>query len=133
MYWGGGAGHVAISDGAGNIYTTDLGGTGTVTKQSAALVKSKWGKPYLGWADPYFQGKLAATITGSGTNSLGGSTPASGGGTTATAGGISQGFLAAFLAPFTGFLKIALWGLEAAGGAALMVIGGFMVLKGNSE
>jgi hypothetical protein len=61
MFWGGGQGHVAISDGAGNIYSTDIGGQGTVTKVPASTISSKWGKPYLGWTIPYFQGQSGTT------------------------------------------------------------------------
>lgn len=61
VFWGGGDGHVAISDGAGNVYSTDIGGPGTVTRVPLSTISQKWGKPYLGWSDPYFSGQSTAT------------------------------------------------------------------------
>lgn len=61
VFWGGGDGHVAIADGAGNVYSTDISGAGTVTKVPLSTVSSKWGKPYLGWSTPYFSGQTTST------------------------------------------------------------------------
>lgn len=56
LFWGVGQGHVAISDGAGGAWSIDISGPGTVTRVPAALITSRWGKPYLGWSTPVFQG-----------------------------------------------------------------------------
>jgi hypothetical protein len=61
MFWGGGAGHVAISDGQGGIITTDMPAPGQVSRQQASVVSSNWGKPYLGWSQPIFQGQVGQT------------------------------------------------------------------------
>lgn len=55
MFWGGGQGHVAIADGIGGIFSTDISGTGTVSRVPWTLIGQRWGKPYLGWTVPYFQ------------------------------------------------------------------------------
>lgn len=55
-FWGGGHGHIAISDGAGSVWSTDISGAGTVTKVPLSRIASAWGKPYLGWGRPIFQG-----------------------------------------------------------------------------
>lgn len=55
-FWSGGHGHVAISDGLGGIWSTDIGGAGTVSRVPLSRVASLWGKPYLGWGEPVFQG-----------------------------------------------------------------------------
>lgn len=60
MFWQGGSsgdGHVAISDGAGGIYSTDIGGAGTVSHVPASAISQKWGLGYLGWTPPIFQGQ----------------------------------------------------------------------------
>jgi hypothetical protein len=57
MFWGGGYGHVAISDGQGGIYSTDIPSAGNVGHVQASYVSRVWGKPYLGWSTPYFQGQ----------------------------------------------------------------------------
>lgn len=56
MFWGIGFGHVAISDGQGGCWSIDISGPGTVTRVPASTIITKWGKPYLGWTVPYFQG-----------------------------------------------------------------------------
>lgn len=61
MFWGGGAGHVAISDGQGGIYSTDMPSTGDVGHVPASTISKQWGKPYLGWSLPYFNG-LGANV-----------------------------------------------------------------------
>lgn len=57
MFWGGGAGHVAISDGHGGIFSTDYPTSGMVSHVDAGVISGKWGKPYLGWSVPVFQGQ----------------------------------------------------------------------------
>jgi hypothetical protein len=56
LFWGIGQGHVAISDGVGGCWSIDISGPGTVTRVPASMITTKWGKPYLGWSTPYFQG-----------------------------------------------------------------------------
>jgi hypothetical protein len=64
LFWGIGQGHVAISDGAGGAWSIDISGAGTVTRVPAGLITSRWGKPYLGWSTPVFQGiEWTGTIT----------------------------------------------------------------------
>lgn len=75
MFWGGGAGHVAISDGKGGIVSTDMPSPGTVSDQPASTPSTSWHKPYLGWSEPYFQGQAGTTgNTYTGPGSIGGST-----------------------------------------------------------
>ena len=65
MFWGGNQdGHVAISDGSGGIFSTDIGGQGTVSHVPSSEISSKWGLQYLGWSPPIFQSGAAGT-TGS--------------------------------------------------------------------
>lgn len=54
-FFGGGDGHVMISIGGGKFVSTDIGGKGTLTVTTIAAIKSAWGKPYLGWTEPWFQ------------------------------------------------------------------------------
>lgn len=65
VYWieqsGSGAGHVALSQGNGMIYSTDISGNGTVSSVPLSEINQKWGLRYLGWASPYFQGKAGTT------------------------------------------------------------------------
>lgn len=73
MFWGGGQGHVAISDGKGGIYTTDMPSRGNVSLQPADSPSSVWHKPYLGWSIPVFNGQTGTTgaaYSGPGTASL---------------------------------------------------------------
>lgn len=58
VFWGGGAGHVAISDGNGYVYSTDQPSQGNVGHVPLSAITQGWGKPYLGWADPYFGGQV---------------------------------------------------------------------------
>ncbi len=51
VYWGEGAGHVAISAGNGMVYTTDYPQRGSVGLAPIAAITSNWGKPYLGWSE----------------------------------------------------------------------------------
>lgn len=61
-YWGGGAGHVALSAGDGTVYSTDIGGAGTVTRVPLSEINTKWNKPFLGWAPPYFNGRYPGKV-----------------------------------------------------------------------
>lgn len=54
-FFGGGDGHVMISIGGGYFVSTDINGAGTLTQTTIAQIENKWGKPYLGWAQPWFQ------------------------------------------------------------------------------
>lgn len=65
VFWGGGYGHVAISDGQGGIYSTDIPSAGTVSHVAGDYPSRVWGKPYLGWSEPYFSGQ-ADTTSGAG-------------------------------------------------------------------
>lgn len=56
MFWGGGQGHVAISDGTGHVWSIDISGPGTVSRVPWTSIGAAWGKPYLGWSLPVFQG-----------------------------------------------------------------------------
>ncbi len=60
LFWGGGSaghGHVAVADGAGGCWSIDILGAGTVGQVPVERITEKWGLPYLGWTDPYFQGQ----------------------------------------------------------------------------
>ncbi len=54
-FFSGGSGHVMISIGGGVFISNDIHGNGSYTQTTIAEIKSKWGKPYLGWAQPWFQ------------------------------------------------------------------------------
>jgi hypothetical protein len=137
MFWDGGDGHVAISLGNGSIISTDISGNGTVSTVPASAISDKWGKRYLGWSYPYFQGHEA-------TNTLGGIT-----GSTSTATGtnavdagllsatvnpdkLAKGFLEAIAKPFETLLGTVAWGVETLIGLALVVVGlRLIMLKGE--
>lgn len=51
VYWGGGQGHVAFSDGRGNVYSTDIRRAGHVDLVPIPEIEARWGKPYLGWTE----------------------------------------------------------------------------------
>lgn len=57
-FWGGGLGHVAISDGNGYVFSTDQPSQGEVGHVPLSAITQGWGKPYLGWTDPYFGGQV---------------------------------------------------------------------------
>jgi len=59
VFWGGGAGHVAISTGNGNVVSTDYPRSGMVSKTSISSITNGWGKSYLGWSVPVFQGQVS--------------------------------------------------------------------------
>ncbi|GAA5186649.1 SH3 domain-containing protein [Rugosimonospora acidiphila] len=54
-FFGGGAGHVMISIGGGKFVSSDIHGDGTLTETTIAQIEDSWGKPYLGWTQPWFQ------------------------------------------------------------------------------
>ncbi len=54
-FFSGGSGHVMISIGGGKFISNDIHGNGSYTETTIAEIKSKWGKPYLGWSQPWFQ------------------------------------------------------------------------------
>lgn len=54
VYWSGGSsgdGHVALSAGSGYVYSTDIGGNGTVSLVPLMSIQQKWGLTYEGWAE----------------------------------------------------------------------------------
>lgn len=53
-FFSGGSGHVMISIGGGKFISNDIHGNGTLTETTIAEIKSTWGKPYLGWTQPWF-------------------------------------------------------------------------------
>jgi hypothetical protein len=54
-FFSGGYGHVMISIGGGKFVSNDINGKGTLTVTTIGAIRSKWGKPYLGWTQPWFQ------------------------------------------------------------------------------
>ncbi|GIL24778.1 SH3 domain-containing protein [Actinocatenispora comari] len=54
-FFGGGSGHVMISIGGGKFVSNDIHGNGTYTTTTIKEIKQKWGKPYLGWTQPWFK------------------------------------------------------------------------------
>lgn len=128
VFWGGGDGHVAIADGNGSIYSTDIGGQGTVTKVPLGQISSQWGKPYLGWASPYFfdsaGGVGNATATQASLTSL--TTPASSSSPLSTGFGVVLNPIAdSFLNAFgVSDLK------DLAERAGLIILGGVLLLVG---
>lgn len=130
MYWGGGDGHVAISLGNGSIVSTDIGGMGTVTTAPATAITTKWGKSYLGWAYPYFQGKEATSTLGpwSGSTSVSNAADQTGFLSDINPDNLAKGFLNAFEAPFESFLSYIVWGMETAFGLALAGIGIYVIM-----
>ena len=130
MFWGGGDGHVAISAGNGTIISTDINGAGTVGTAPATAISSRWGKPYLGWAYPFFQGKQATSSLGgwSGSTSVANATDTSDILGAVSPDAIASGFLSAFVKPFEGFLSLSLWGIESLMGLALIGVGVFLLM-----
>ncbi len=51
-------GHVAVYVGDNLVFSTDILGGGGVYVAPAGLIESKWGMTYVGWMDPYFNGKV---------------------------------------------------------------------------
>lgn len=59
LYWdgratGNSAGHVAIYDGSGYIYSNDVAGPGTVGRVPWDFPETSWGQKFMGWTPPYF-------------------------------------------------------------------------------
>lgn len=132
MFWGGGDGHVALSLGNGTIVSTDINGPGTVSTAQASLITQRWGKPYLGWAYPYFQGKEATSVlgpvTGTTTVSNADATQASDL-SSLNPSNIASGFVNALLAPFMVFVSTIIWGIETIAGMALMGLGVYVIVR----
>lgn len=67
LWWTGGSqgyGHVAVSSGAGYMWSTDLLRSSRVDKVPITLAHDKWGETYRGWSDNYcnqFSVSLAPT------------------------------------------------------------------------
>lgn len=70
VYWSGGSagdGHVALSAGGGYVYSTDIGGRGTVSLVPLMAIEQQWGLTYKGWADQEAgTGKLYGGSSGGG-------------------------------------------------------------------
>jgi len=65
VFWGGGSGHVALSTGGGNIVSTDYPRSGMVSATTISAISNGWGKSYLGWSAPVFQGQIGSTSNAS--------------------------------------------------------------------
>lgn len=63
VFWSGGAGHVALSTGNGGIISTDYPRSGMVSAASIDSISNGWGKSYLGWSVPVFQGQTGSINT----------------------------------------------------------------------
>jgi hypothetical protein len=130
MYWGGGDGHVALSTGDGNIVSTDIGGNGTVTTAPASAITSKWGKPYLGWSYPYFQGKEATNALGSYTGSTSATNADQAGFIdTINPENIAKGFVSEIIKPFEDLMSLIVWGVECLAGIALIGLGIYITVR----
>lgn len=124
MFWGGGAGHVAISDGSGGIFTTDYPTSGMVSHVQATVISGSWGKPYLGWSVPVFQGQVGNVARDASYSIPGvGSLPGAGAVTDALGGG----FLSGLVSGFGGDVK------DLAERGALMLLGWILLLVGVIE
>ena len=51
---GNSAGHVAIYDGNGHIFSNDVSGHGTVGQVAWDYPEKQWGQRFIGWSAPYF-------------------------------------------------------------------------------
>lgn len=54
VFWSGGssgAGHIAIADGKGNCYSTDIEKDGAFSLVPISDIHAKWGLKYLGWSE----------------------------------------------------------------------------------
>lgn len=128
MFWGGNQdGHVAISDGSGGIFSTDIGGQGTVSHVPSSEISSKWGLQYLGWSPPIFQGSQPGAVGGSsGVVQAFSLNPFDYiGGATGALGDVASGGLLSFLTGSSGF------GIDVkdmAERAGLIILGGILVL-----
>lgn len=62
VYWDTGAnGHIALSVGGGKVASTDFLHKGQEDVVPIADITEKWGT-YLGWSDPFYDGKVQATL-----------------------------------------------------------------------
>jgi hypothetical protein len=130
MYWGGGDGHVALSTGDGNIVSTDIGGNGTVTTAPASAITSKWGKSYLGWSYPYFQGKEATNALGSFTGSTSATNAEQAGALDSiNPDNIAKGFVSEITKPFQMIMSMFIWGAETLAGLVLIGLGIYITVR----
>lgn len=54
VFWGGGTmgdGHVALSNGNGKVWSTDILRKGEVDLVEVQFIKNRWNLPYLGWTE----------------------------------------------------------------------------------
>jgi hypothetical protein len=83
VYWGGGAGHAAISAGNGWVYTTDWSAPGRISLARIDDITNKWGKPLLGWTTQTNERKIqkmdAVPVEGKGADGIPTYTTAGGG------------------------------------------------------
>lgn len=93
VYWGGGAGHTAISAGNGWVYTTDWAEPGKVSLARIDDITTKWGKPLLGWTGQTNERKItkydAKPVEGVGAGNY---DPVYAGNSTTTGGGVATGY-----------------------------------------
>jgi hypothetical protein len=135
LFWGGGAGHVAISDGGGGIWSTDINGEGTVGHVPSTYIDTKWSKPYLGWAAPEFGGVIGSTGGVTGASPVSGVTPVSFAGipNPADAGkAVEKAITQTFLGLISPVLKYLLWGGEFLIGLAMIIGGSVLITRGAS-
>ena len=59
VFWSGNLGHVALSVGNGEVVSTDYPHSGMVSKTPISTITNGWGKSYLGWSVPVFQGQVS--------------------------------------------------------------------------
>lgn len=52
VFWDGGLGHEALSNGKGQVYSNDIETAGKISLVPEAEIHTKWGKTRLGWALP---------------------------------------------------------------------------------
>lgn len=96
VWWGGGAGHVALSAGGGQVWSTDILRKGQIDLVPLSEITSKWGKPYEGWTEDingvrvYGGAGGSVMTTASGTSVMRASA--------VTGGGGNEAAIAAFLA-----------------------------------
>lgn len=122
MFWGGGsAGHVALSDGHGGIFSTDYPSPGVVSHVSASVIGSQWHKPYLGWSIPVFQGQTGSTGAVQASDTSGVAQQAA---SVADPGGA---LLSVITGAFGGDIK------DLAERAGLLLLGGVLMLVGLSQ
>jgi len=129
MYWGGGSGHVALSLGNGSIVSTDIGGNGTVTTVPATTISSKWGKSYLGWTYPYFQGNEATSTLGPYTGSTSANVQTASSLTSIDPSKLSDSFISSITAPFQILMNSLVWGMEALVGLGLIGVSVFVIVR----